>query len=238
MSPSLIIDLVAVLVLLVFVILGAKKGFVLTLCGLLAIFVAFIGATFLANTFSGQLADVIRPTIESHIDGVLTKAIQQSSGGTMAGQVAKPEDLSLNNVLEVLQSSDVYRSLAESFQNAVSDGLANVAGSAAKSVSDYVSRELARAAIFFLGFVLILILWTLLSHALDLVAKLPVLNTFNRTGGGVIGAVKGFLILCVAAWLLYTVTGVITSETAEDSFVLPYLLHPVEQLHNFQLSLG
>ena len=45
----LIFDAAIVAVVLLFVLMGRKRGFVLTLCGLLAMFVAFIGASFLSE---------------------------------------------------------------------------------------------------------------------------------------------------------------------------------------------
>lgn len=230
MSPSLILDLVIVAVLLVFIILGAYRGFVLTLCGLLAVFVAFIGASFASNALCDPVAEAIRPSIESHIEGVLTKSIQQQAGGSLAGETAQAKDLPLNNVLETLKSSGIYKSLADSFQNAVKSGVATVTGSAAQSLAAYVARELARTVLFVLAFIVILLLWFLLSHALDLVAKLPVLSTANRIGGGAIGAVKGFLILCVCAWALYTVLDLIPADMADGSYLLPFLLHPMDLL--------
>ena len=48
----------------------------------------------------------------------------------------------------------------------------------------------------------ILVVWFPLSHALDLVAKLPVLNGLNRWGGAIIGIIKGGLLVYIAVWLL------------------------------------
>lgn len=236
MSPSLILDLVIVAVLLVFIILGAYRGFVLTLCGLLAVFVAFLGASFVSNALCDPVAEAIRPSIESHIEGALTKAIQQQAGGALAGDVAQAKDLPMNNVLEALKTSGIYKGLVDSFQNAVKSGMASVTGSAAQSLAAYVARELARTVLFVLAFIVILLLWFLLSHALDLVAKLPVLSTANRIGGGAIGAVKGFLILCVAAWALYTVLDLIPADMAAGSYLLPFLLHPTDLLGKLPLG--
>jgi len=48
----------------------------------------------------------------------------------------------------------------------------------------------------------IMILWSILSHALDLAFRLPVLSTLNRWCGGVLGLLKGGLIVFILCWLL------------------------------------
>ena len=67
MSYSLIVDLVIIAVLGLFIFLGAKKGFILTLCGFLAGFIALMGALYLANLFGPRLADAIQPKIQESI---------------------------------------------------------------------------------------------------------------------------------------------------------------------------
>lgn len=56
----------------VFRLVGAKRGLILTLFSLLAIFVAFFGARAVASTFSQPVADILRPSIQQSINGVLT----------------------------------------------------------------------------------------------------------------------------------------------------------------------
>lgn len=239
MSSALILDIIILTVLVLFILLGAHRGFILTLCGLLALFVAFIGASFVSNTLCEPVGNALRPTIESHIQQALTDSIRRTEYVDASGGVAQtPEELPLNGVLDALKDSALYRGLAESFQDAVNRGITRITTSAAQSLADYAARELARSALFLLFFFLILIAWFLLSHALDLVAKLPVLNTVNRVGGGIIGAVKGLLILCVCAWILYSVTGLIPDEMAEGSLLLPFLLHPMDLVQRVQTLLA
>ena len=47
----------------------------------------------------------------------------------------------------------------------------------------------------------LLLVWFLLSHALDLAFKLPILAQVNLAGGLIVGLVKGGLIAAVLVWL-------------------------------------
>ena len=62
-----IFDLIVLIVLILAVVQGYRKGFVLTLCGFLAVFVAFIGASILSDALAGPVSQAITPAIESGI---------------------------------------------------------------------------------------------------------------------------------------------------------------------------
>ncbi|MBR2490100.1 MAG: CvpA family protein [Ruminiclostridium sp.] len=91
----------------------------------------------------------------------------------------------------------------------------------------YLTAEAAlpatRALLFLGGFVVVQMIWTALCHILDLVAKLPGLNVLNKSFGGILGLVKGILILLVAQWALVDLLGWIPAEVASQSRVLLYL---------------
>ena len=72
-----------------------------------------------------------------------------------------------------------------------------------------------------------LLAWTLLSHALDLVAKLPGINGLNRTLGAALGFLKGPVVLYLASWVLCTLTGFIPPETAEKTRLMALLIFAV-----------
>ena len=66
-GPAILIDLILLAALVLAVIRGAKKGFVLTLCSLVAVVVALVGANFLADTLTPAVSKAIEPTIETTI---------------------------------------------------------------------------------------------------------------------------------------------------------------------------
>ena len=127
MNP-LIIDLLIVLILLLCVIKGYRKGFVLTLCGLLALFVALIGASILSELLAEPVARAIRPMVEQGIYQVLENrapAAQQA-----AGAVLEEFDLPLEEILSALRDSAVFEGLAQAFEQAVNSGAVEITASA------------------------------------------------------------------------------------------------------------
>ena len=59
----LLFDLAVLLVLLLTAAQGFREGFVLTLCGFLAVFVAFIGAAVLSSALARPVAQAIVPVV-------------------------------------------------------------------------------------------------------------------------------------------------------------------------------
>ena len=68
----LVFDLLIGAVLLIALARGYSRGFVLTLCGFLAAFVAFIGASVLSNALAEPVAKVIEPMVVSRIHDTVT----------------------------------------------------------------------------------------------------------------------------------------------------------------------
>ena len=91
----IVYDIGIAAVLLFFVWLGYRKGLVLTLCSLLAVFVALIGASFLSNALAEPVAKAIEPIVTSRIHDTVTSYYQRSpaentSSGRRTGWPSSP----------------------------------------------------------------------------------------------------------------------------------------------------
>lgn len=218
MSNPIVIDLILAAVLVFFIWLGSRKGFILTLCSLVAVIVALVGANLIADALAPKVADAIQPRLEQSI---------QESLEQKALEVSAEDSLGVAEVLAALRDKGgLYEWAADGLEEAlkstpgVSESIAHQAAVAASALAE----QIARGILFSVAFLLVLIAWFFVSHALDLVSKLPVINSLNHTLGGVLGAVKGLIILYVAAWVLSSLTGTISMETAEGTHLLSFLL--------------
>ena len=218
MNP-LIIDILIILVLLLSAIRGYCKGFILTLCGFLALFVALVGASILSELLAEPVAKAIRPMVEQGIYRVLENQVPAAQQA--AGAVLEEFDLPLEEILSALKSTPVYEGLAKAVEEAVNSGAVEITASAVRAVAEYAALQIARIVLFLLSFVAILILWFLLSHALDLAFHLPGLSFLNRWSGAALGLIKGALWVLIACWLLQD--SYLTPELIAGSYLLPYL---------------
>ena len=228
MSAYLIFDLVILAVLVLFAILGARRGLILSLCGLLAVLVAFVGASFVARTLSPMVASALEPRFAAAIEEQLNEQIQSSTylpEGSDPGETPTADTLPLQDVLNALRDMGFYEQLIDSINQAVEDGMTEVAASAAAKVAAAIAQSAAYMILFLVCFVVILILWKLLSHALDLVARLPGLHFLNKSLGALFGLVQAGILIFIAIWLLQFVGQVIPREAAEQTYLLRFFLN-------------
>lgn len=215
MTP-VILDILVIAVLILFALLGAHRGFVLTLCSLVAVIVALVGANLISDALAPRVAQALQPRIEQSI---------QESLEEKALEVSAQDGLGVTDALAALrEKGGLYEwaadSLEESLKNApVADAIAHQAAVAATAVAE----QLARGVLFTLAFLVILIAWFFVSHALDLVARLPGLSSLNSTLGGVLGFVKGLLIVWLLCWILGPLTGVLSPEAIAQTRLLLFL---------------
>ena len=210
----LIFDLVLVALLLFFVWRGYERGFILTLCGFLAIFVAFIGASVVSHILAEPVSRSIRPIVEQQLHQFFEEHVSADVslpevplpdfdfGGEAVDEALSNLEIPLQEALELLKDTRLYKGFADAFQNAVDSGMVSASADAARVIADYIARQLAQIVLFLIAFILILILWFFLSHALDLAFRLPVLSAINHWTGGFLGFFKGALLLFIACWLL------------------------------------
>lgn len=226
MTAYLIFDLIILGVIILFAALGAHRGLILSLCGLLAVLVAFVGASFAARTLSPMVADFLEPKFAQAIEEQLNEQIQNSQvqPDLSAGEEVTPDTLPLQDVLDALRDMGFYETLINSVDQAVEDGMTEVAASAAAKVAAAVAQSAAYLILFLIGFVLILLIWKVVSHGLDLVAKLPGLHFLNKTLGALFGVIQACIILFIVAWLLQFFGGVVPREAVQQTYLLRFFM--------------
>lgn len=221
----LLLDLLVLAIIALFVWRGAVKGFVLSLCGLLAFVVAFGGASIASRTLSPAVAQALEPRFAAAIQEQLDQAIQHTPYITeQDGAAALPEEVPLSEVLDVLRDLGLYEDLINTVDQAVEQGMTAAAANAAAAVAAAIAQSVAYRLIFVVAFALIMGAWTLLSRALNLVARLPGLRFLNKTAGALVGLVKAALILFLAGWVLQCMGNVIPEETVRQTFLLRFFL--------------
>lgn len=227
MTTAILIDVILIAILLFFLIRGMRKGLILSLCGLLAVLVALVGANMIADHLAPRVAEAMEPRFAAAIEETLGQELEER----LAQSGAEAEGV-LNDLLSALQGTSLYQSISDALQKVVDQGIDEVGETLGVVIAQSIALSVARVLLFFISFVLLLVAWNLLSHALDLAFRLPVLSTLNGLGGAALGFLKGAVLLFVAAWLLEYFGGIIPPETVEQTRVLKFFMttNPVELL--------
>ncbi|MCI8699344.1 MAG: CvpA family protein [Oscillospiraceae bacterium] len=187
-------DIIIVALLALFAWRGAAKGLILSLCGLAAIFVVYLGAQFLSERFCEPVGNILRPIVIQTVRG---------AGAEPEVDPEDPEDLyTMEELVASIQEKGLFEGLSAFLEQADSRDLPQGGLlSPLEALASYLSTAIARALLFSLVFFGGLLAWFLLSHALDLAFKLPILAEINLAGGLIIGLVKGGLLTVVLVWL-------------------------------------
>lgn len=225
----LIFDLIILALLIFFAIRGARRGLVLTLLSLVSVLVAFVGALLISNFCAKPVAQWLQPSIEPHVQSAVESALPDYLEG---------EVLSTDKLLALLDETNLPLGLNEVLadflrEHTLSPDLDALTDNIVSVLAEKVSLAIVYVALFLISFVLILILWKLLSHALDLVARLPGLNSLNKLGGFLLGVLRCAVLLFVAAWLLRMLgSDLISAETIESSYLLRFFMtfNPLDYL--------
>ena len=184
-----IYDVIIAGILLYTTIQGFRKGFVLTLCDFLDVFVALIGAVILSSILTGPISEAVQPMVQSGIQTYLDKALAANQTGIAA-------------MLEALSDSALYRGFVSALEDQLGSQIGLTTTAIVSMMAAHISFQFTRGIVFVLSFAIIYAVWKMLSRVLDLACKLPVLNTLNGLAGGAAGLAKGALIVFMAAWLL------------------------------------
>lgn len=187
-------DIIIVALLALFAWRGAAKGLVLSLCGLAAVFVAFFAAQFISETFCAPVGNILRPIV-----------IQTVRGADAEPKVnpENPEDTyTVDELLAAIQEKGLFEGFSGFLERSVAnDAVDRGPLSPMDALAGYLARAIARALLFGIVFFGGLLSWFLLSHALDLAFKLPILAQVNLAGGLIVGLVKGSLFTMVLVWM-------------------------------------
>lgn len=217
-SSVIILDIIVVGLLILFAFWGRHRGLVKMITGVFVIILAITSASMLTKWTSPYISsNFVEPRITQLL---LPEAQSESNTGEQT--VSEPQTDSITSILLKLGLP------ADTVTTAINDFKADAANSvegAVVSLSNSISGKVTYGIMFVIYFLLSLLVFLLLAKIIDLTAKLPVLNFLNRTGGLIMGAVWGYLIILVAASLLARFNILLTAETVSNTMVLNFIVN-------------
>ncbi|WP_343210182.1 CvpA family protein [Anaerolentibacter hominis] len=179
--------LAAVIALLViYALAGRRQGFIRTVFSMLSLLVALTVSVAVSPMISRMLKE--SNTVFEFVKSKTSVSVDVKKDADVADQMEAIDELKLpKNIKTALiehNNSDIYKALGvESFQD---------------YVLYYLTSMVINAGTFLIVFLVIRILLFIISDALNIIAKLPVLHELNKAAGIFAGILKGLLVL----WIL------------------------------------
>ena len=215
-----LIDGILVAVLLVMIVIGAKRGLIESLFNFLSVILALIGAIWAAKHLAPYLASYLTDGVEQRIAEKLQQAVQS---------VGDPPEAIRQYVPEILRGYGFYeiavQKMSRLIESAISYASEVLIPAAARETALQVANAIADVVVFLLAFIVLSLLMRLLAALVEKIFKLPVLKQVNGLGGAVFGGLKGILILLIFAWAVRYLGILIPQDLMEQTTLLQYLVN-------------
>ena len=184
--------------------LGARRGLLKSLAGLLIVVVALLGASWAADHLTEPVAQWIEPRVTQRVE----QKIEESHAAD-AGQM--------------LQALSFRGDSLQKLLDTVSQRVQETGESLIRAVSLSVARSVASTAVYVVVFLILLVLlWLLMKPLNAIVTRLPLVSTVNGLGGAALGLVCGGLTLFVVVWAMQRFGWLITPDLVEKTTLLKF----------------
>lgn len=198
---SIILDLIVLAIIIITVLISAKRGFVRTLIEL----VGFIAAVFISFTISTPLANTTYDKIiEPSIISTVTSAVDTAADNSAAAAVDSFWNEMPGWIKGGIEKAGISK---DSLGGSITENIGNGVQSAVESASQNVIKPAVTSTLALIYQVIsLIILLAIVKPLAKLINKLfsfSVIGTANRVLGGVVGVPKG-IIYAVAFCLLIT----------------------------------
>ena len=211
------VDWMILLVIVIYVIAGFRKGFIATIASALGTLAALVVALFAASTLKEPVGAMFAPFLTGSVNRHVPQ-LQEYSGSV--------NDLwnSISGYLQViLNDHGISPETLESSEDP--------AGTLLDAIVRSVGESMAYIVIFFIAFIVLRIAIHLVVGMLDLIASLPVIHSFNALLGGLIGLITGVLLCTIVLWAIklvvpsaYSDAGILSPAVMSESAIASKLV--------------
>jgi len=229
MSSINMIDIVLAIVLLGFVIAGAKKGLFKTLMGLVATLAALVGAALLSGMLANPVTDMVYPLAEEFLAEQMQQ-IEVSLGevdidfSALADQIGQPEVIV--EIPGFAAFSETLRGMGiseESIRELLEDSWKSSV-SVVERAAYMVLRTAVQAVLFLLLFIVLNILLHIAVNALNLVFYLPLLSTVNALGGALLRMIEALMLIFIVLYFAPRMGITYFADNAEGTLLLSFFM--------------
>ncbi len=200
-----VIDILLLVAFFGMIAVGAAKGFVKSVLGMVAMIAAFA----IAYQLSAVLAPVVYDRFISQrvYETIQEKLVDASGAGAAARQVTAVFASIPDSVLNMADSIGVNTGDIVQKVNALDNQGANIAAELEQSVAAPIITAVVHSILFVIVLALAYILLMVVVKIIDKAFKLPLLKTANNLLGGLLGAVKGVILVFLLCVILDLFTG-------------------------------
>lgn len=224
---SFVLDAIIFLIILLFVFLSAKKGFVRTLIEV----VGFVAAIVIAFSFSSPIANItydkiIQPSVVKTVENVANDGISSTTDAVDAVWEKMPAFITESSFFDLSKSN-----ITATVQNQAAESSAQLAQNISDSFVKPVTTKLLSVLISVILVVILLFVVKILAKYINKLFTFSVVGDINKTLGGILGLVKGAAVavifcLVISLVLSFTKDGflIFTYDAINASYIFKFLM--------------
>ncbi len=205
-----ILEILVLLIILVYIVRGFCDGLVLSVCSLATLVLAI----FITQTVSPILSQQIKQSegcvnfLSEKIEHVLNLNEETEKSAKRDKKVqAENEKIQSLPIPESVKKNLISNNNSSSYEEIGADTFK-------KYVSRYITYLLITCICYIAVFMISVFALKIIARTIDIFTKLPVIHTLNQLGGGIVGAIKGVIVV----WVLFII--IIMSSATEFGAVL------------------
>ena len=192
----MVIDIIIIAIMASCIFAGYKKG----LIGVAFHLVSFIIAILVALLLHGPISNFIiqNTQIDDKIEDMIVKNIDPSRFEEGQTNLTKEEQ-------------NMPKIVVNYIQEAIQDNVNNAKNNIEDVIAERIAITIINIATIIILFILVRIILIVINKIGDMIAKLPIISQFNKTGGIIYGVIEGLFLIYVLLALCLIITPFIQS---------------------------
>ena len=204
-------DLILLLIILFCVLSGYRKGLLMSLCTLLVLVLACLGAAAAREALTPRVSEWMEPRLAEYISSEMQEYARESAGEAAkqaedSGLEIGGNQVDLSGIVGFLDNMGI--DLQQAAEDAAEQYAAPLANTAAEAAARVLVETMAGGVIFCLSFLVIYLVLHSVLLVVNLADHLPVVHSLNHAGGALVGLMTGAFFLTMAMALLTRYGGI------------------------------
>ena len=200
---------------------GYRKGFILTLAGVLVLILAAWGAGRFSGNYAGDFEQKLNPLFGWASDEAADEAIRK--GGYTSG--VNDDETLLRIAAEAFGGMGINGEESGKLAEAAIGDMRENASSLKTSISNTFIHAMCRALLFIFAFAVLALFLTLLAHFVSMLFKIPGLRLIDTIGGLAAGLIYGLFMLSAISWGLRFLGVLIPADFIEGTVLLRFFVN-------------
>ncbi|MBP5308755.1 MAG: CvpA family protein [Clostridia bacterium] len=216
-------DGILILILLLSVAIGAKKGFLGVIVGFLGGVITIVLATMLCKPVAALIGDSfgLRPVLQNYFGGAFNFSAEVYT--------TPVKDLTSEQISNAIQGLNLPAFLNDAIANLIHSKIeaSNIAADVTLQmmIVDGITGAALTAIAWFSLFVLMIIIFSIIKHFVKAFNNIPIIGPVNKLLGAVLCLVIAVFVICVLMYLFVLMSGSVPAavDYVNDSLLLKWL---------------